>query len=606
MRTKKLLAIPLLSLLSACAGFVQPAVVRVNQAPIQPTKPTPASSVSKEASTLDKSGDTAKTTNLDKPIEGYLRIRATTNMAGLPNSWDDDRARSHFKKLLVSIRTSETAPAIPIMAIDVSDKNSTATTVTDVDVAKLMRVSLDKNAIPGASNNPNYYLSVEAVPDTFADVADKLVSFAKLTLDSLPPGVDIATSFTSGGTSELVKGLLSAIAQEAQKYKDKSWTRVMEASVQSALAANNGRIDWVLCPDSDNTHQSTATDPTRPPQSCEKLPKFFACAQDSSQDGVLGSICIKDPEDNLKIYTGHAWLSLRFQLMVAPGTDVLPSFTCQDAQDNVKVSKWLGEMAKYDLMEVNKRQLSWYADKLAAFDEIVHSEGGSQFAAHLLWNAAGGAETDAEKTSWSDLYSKSMTLDKCYTTFIEGRVSAKVWSLEAKKLYTTMKDLEPKKEHIGKYYDGIYSLDLALSDVGEGDVSKLVKDKNILEEILYRLVIEGLTSEQAKKDELLKYPKCRLCLERAPKIAVASAAYLGDYGTLGIASSIKAAGINTEPLIKLKQIDNQIFTIKKKGGNADELLKSRDITVNEAAKILKEGAGVDEAKAKEFLKGPIQ
>ena len=548
------------------------------------------------------------------PVQGYLRVRATTNLDGLAASWSDDSARTLFNKLLVSVRLNN-GTLIPILDFDLTGANGAANTFSDIDVAKLMLVSLDHDKQAGDQENPNFSLVIDAVPFTMANVVDSLVQFATSALSMLPPGADVATAFGSSGTSQLISGVMGSIGKAAKQASNRVWTRVLTTSVESSLANARGVQTWILCPDDDNGDSDPTLD--QPPKTCKSPPPLVYCAGDASTSGVLNHICTTKPgtTEPAHLYTDYAWVSLRFELLDTPGTDATPDIDCNKLRDKKTVDNWLLKHDSFRLKQIDQDQFNWFVPKLVSYNSIVANDGAAaaQIDAFQQWYAAVDATPTAERRStWTDIYDRAHSLDTCLDQYVAANASARIRKIDARQIYDTMKTLDTlRKDDIQRIYDAIFTLGAAMVDLDAqgGDVSSIAKARTTLEKKLFFFLSDGLDTAKVAC-AVKKYPKCQFCQQQAsgdcpvaPNVRLA----LGGDPTkpLQIEQSLTAGGFDPTPIVQLRQIDQRVGMLDNKAKAEDiaSLVTKRQEAATKAADVLHKSLGLNTVDARDFLLG---
>jgi len=299
--------------------------------------------------------------------------------------------RSHFSKLLVSIRPTGAAVDTPILIMDVDRRQ--AEDVIDKDVGGRNYIDLDGDAGNGLGN---FNLTIQAIPVTYGDVAVKIAEYSRAAIGSLPTGVGIESAMAANGAGALVNSLLQSLEETAQKYRGKVWSFTKGISLESALKKTQGRSTLLLCPDEDQ--ESPGQEKSQSSGSCQVLPEFYSCASDGTLNGVQSHICKKDGK-KLVLYTDKAWIGLRFELLKTPGNSILPTINCSELTDKATVDAWEIERSKCVLSQRDQRALEWFASLLKAYVLISRSVGAEQVQAFLDWKAA----VDAKPTPKDDL-----------------------------------------------------------------------------------------------------------------------------------------------------------------------------------------------------------
>ena len=156
-------------------------------------------------------------------------------------------------------------------------------------------------------------------------------------------------------------------------------------------------------------------------------------------------------------------------------------------------------------------------------------------------------------------------------------------------------------------YDAVVVSNMALGDTKvNGNVSELIKNRNVLEETMYRILTRECKNDQERKTSVVQYPRCNYCQEQVANIkdnvqianvGIGSA----SYGQLAIEQTLKVANVDAKPLEKLRDLDATIASEQKKGNNISALLQSRNEVVDKAAKVLSDGLGVEQKRIKSYL-----
>lgn len=579
------------------------------------------------------------TNTQDGPRVGYLRIWTTTNLTGITRSWPDDKARRKFKRVLITIQRDGSNQKIPVLTLDITGKTAAGTELIDKDLGNLSYVEFDSGDKPGTGSEPRLILEIHAVPKTAADIADTIANFGKEALNQVPIlGTAIAQALPFGSAG-LVKDMLSFIDKEADAYKNKIWIRAVDGSIRASMALPRGTAAWVFMPEEENqTDQDKPFEPVGPRAVAGardtsakakedetttvlpiEVPSLVACDQTAQRTGRLTHLCTEDERGALHMYEGHAWITMQFELLPEPASDLIPPVECEQLGNGQSVEDQIKAMLKYELSQTHQTERSAYIDLYRISHRIANSNGASRVRAFEDWLEQSGIELfpahekksqPSRSQTWSVINKRVDALTEC-VRMIAKPSDVRWYYDEAKQLRSLAVNNTNDATAI---YTLIEALDLVLADPSSSgardeDVGRLTRERLTKETRLYKLEIEKLTTASNIETKLAMYPRCAICqrlgkehLQKFPPSRTSRGVPVADAGLERI---LREGNIDTSALERLREATANLANIEADQKASREARDAARVRLQDDSKkaemFLIQSLGVSETAARMYL-----